>query len=52
MVVNKCPSNDKAVEKLVRMEEDVNFAGEESLGYSEWQKTIVTLLLLKFAKIL
>ena len=52
MVMNKRPSNDKAVEKLVGMEEDVNFAGEESLGYSEWQKTIVTLLLLKFAKIL
>ena len=52
MVVNKRPSNDEAVEKLVRMEEDVNFAREESLGYSEWQKTIVTLLLLKFAKIL
>ena len=37
MVVNKRPSNDKAVEKLVRMEKDVNFAGEESLGYSERQ---------------
>ena len=35
MVVNKRPSNDKAVEKLVGMEEDVNFAREESLGYSE-----------------
>ena len=31
MVVDKCASNDKAVEELVRMEKDVHFAREESL---------------------
>ena len=35
MVVDKCPSNDEAVEKLMRMEKDVHFAREKSLGYSE-----------------
>ena len=35
MVVNKSPSNDEAVEKLVRMEKDVHFAREETLRYSE-----------------
>ena len=46
MVVDKCPSNDEAVEKLMRMEKDVHFAREESLGYSERQETIVTVLIL------
>ena len=31
VVVNKRPSNDEAVEKLVRMEKYVHFAREESL---------------------
>ena len=35
MVVDKCPSNDEAVEKLMRMEKDVHFAREETLRYSE-----------------
>ena len=35
MVVNKSPSNDEAVEKLVGMEKDVHFAREETLRYSE-----------------
>jgi len=35
VVVNKSPSNDEAVEKLVGMEKDVHFAREEALGYSE-----------------
>ena len=35
MVVDKSPSNDEAVEKLMGMKKDVHFAREKPLGYSE-----------------
>ena len=38
VVVDKRAGNDEAVEKLVRVEKDVHFAREESLGYSEQAK--------------
>ena len=40
MVVNKRPSNDEAVEKLVRMEKYVHFPREEALGYSGRQNNV------------
>ena len=40
VVVNKRPSNDEAVEKLVRMEKYVHFAREEALGYSGRQNNV------------
>ena len=52
MVVNKSPSNDEAVEKLVRMEKDVHFAREEALGYSERQSNVDLTPKLKLVKIL
>ena len=34
MVVDKCPGDDETMKKLMRMEHDVHFAGEESLRNS------------------
>ena len=47
VVVNKSPSNDEAVEKLVRVEKDVHFARKETLRYSERGSNFDETLILK-----